>query len=186
MTLAAMLGRHAVSLNEVGEHLNLLGPRQRVAECVALSAAEQRLLWNLAAAGPGAEGALLPAAADHETFAGRNSLRVLSRFEKWFARQGESVIGCNRHALSWLIGPGYFSVEPDVARGGLRFDYRRVPAVAPDRWPTVASNSIVFAQPVYGDLVDEVRWVSAHVLVGSATRAGVSLGSYFVLARAPR
>jgi hypothetical protein len=185
MTLANLLDRPSVKPSEVADHLDGLRATERVAECIVVSAAQQRRLWELASAEPRDGGELLKSGeADTAIFAGRNSLRMFNQFEKRFARQGTIVIGYNKHSLAWLTGPGYFTVEPRSALQGLQFDYSRVPSDSPAGWPAVVDNSGFFARPVYGGLLDEVVWVSADVLVGSAFRSGAALNSYFVLSRA--
>jgi hypothetical protein len=94
------------------------------------------------------------------------------------------MVGRNRHALSWLIGPGYFKIESDDT-GALRFDYEQVPAASPPGWPAVRPNNGTFSRLVYGHLLDRVAWVSADILVGAAYRSGKPLDSYFVLVRSP-
>lgn len=180
-----MLDDGGISLPEIRTHLDGLDVAGRVAECGELSAARQKRLWELATAEAGEGGGdLIPAGQDTAVFAGRNSLRVFSHFQKRFARQGVDIAGYNVHPLAWLIGPGYFTVEPGPAGIPLRFDYSRVPTVAPAGWPRVSDNSSTLARPVYGGLLDEVVWVTPDVLIGSAFRGGRPLGSYFVLARA--
>lgn len=127
-------------------------------------------------------GQLLPAGTEEAVFAGRNSLRALTRFQKCFGKQGSATIGYNRHSLGRLIGPGYFTVLAEDG-GLLRFDYDTLPAAGLPGWPPVASNQGLFAGQVYGHLSDRVAWVSTDVLVGSAYRSGKDLDSYFVLAR---
>jgi len=186
MSLSSLLDQPGVSLAEIGVHLDGLDGANRVAECGELSAAGQKRLWELATAAalPGG-GDLIPAGQDTSVFAGRNSLRVFSRFQKRFARHGVEVVGYNVHPLGWLIGPGYFMVELGPPGMPLRFDYSRVPTAAPAGWPRVSDNSSALARPIYGGLLDEVAWLTADVLIGSAFRGGRALGSYFVLARAP-
>jgi hypothetical protein len=184
VTLAALLDRPGVKPSEVADHLDGLRAPERLAECIVMSAAQQKRLWELASAEP-RDGGELFGSAEGETaiFAGRNSLRMFNRFEKRFARLGTTVIGYNKHTHAWLTGPGYFTVEPRSPLEGLRFDYSRVPSDSPAGWPAVVDNSGFFARPVYGGLLDEVAWVSADVMIGSAFRAGAALNSYFVLAR---
>jgi hypothetical protein len=175
-----------VDASELADWLDRLSPASRIAECLALSADQQKRLWQVASAmGSGTSGGSLVATADGETavFAGRNSLRMFTRFEKWFSRQGSEMVGCNRHALGWFTGPGYFTVQEDSRSSLLRFDYGRVPNQEPAGWPRVAGNSGIFSGTVYGGLLDEVVWVAADVLVGSALRRGTPLNSYFVLVR---
>jgi hypothetical protein len=183
--LSSLLNKPGASMAEISTHLDGLDAADRMSECGALSAAQQKHLWELATAAPRPDGGeLVPAGQDKAVFAGRNSLSMLNHFQKRFARQGVEVSGYNVHPLAWLIGPGYFMVEPGPPGMPLRFDYSRVPSAAPSGWPRVSDNSSAFARPVYGGLLDEVAWVTADVLIGSAFRGGHALGSYFVLARA--
>jgi len=184
MTLSSLLDHPDASLVKIAAHLDGLDGANRVSECGELSAARQKRMWELAmtVAQP-VGGELIPAGQDSAVFAGRNSLGVFSHFQKRFARQGAEITGYNVHRLAWLIGPGYFMVEPG-SHGTLRFDYGRVPSTAPAGWPRVSDNSSAMARPVYGGLLDEVAWVTPDVLIGSAFRGARPLGSYFVLARA--
>ncbi len=183
MTLSQLLGEAATTGADAAAHIRGLGGAKREEECLSLTPAEQRRLWDLAGSAALEDGVL--AASGTEVFAGRNSLRLFSRFEKWFARQDGRVVGCNRHSLSRLIGPGYFTVSED-GPGRLAFDYGDVPAQAPHGWAPVAANSRTLARPVYGDLLDRVAWVSPDVLIGAAFRGGKALDSYFVLVRRRR
>jgi hypothetical protein len=187
VTLASLLDDPGAGLAAVAGRAAELGAADRVAECRALSGAQQRRLWELASAQPARQaGELVPGGRETEVFAGRNSLAMFSSFEKRFARQGTVIAGYNVHPLGRLIGPGYFTVEPTPAGMPLRFDYSHIPAAAPAGWPRVKDNSSILARPVYGGLLDEVVWVTADVLIGSAFKGGRPLGSYFVLARADR
>lgn len=178
--LGSLLDADGASASGVREHLERQTAAGRRLQVLALSAGQQKRLWELISGEPGA-GRLLPEAGT-AVFAGRNSLRAFTRFEKWFARQGAAIVGCNRHPLSPLMGPGYFTVEERTG-GTLEFDYSRVPPGAPAGWPPVRPNSRLLARAVYGGLLDRVAWVTADVLVGAAYRGGAPLDSYFVLVR---
>jgi len=180
MTFAEMLGAGRVTRPAISAHLDVLDKNERIAACVALSRDQQKRLWEIASSEP-AE--MQDIVGEHGTavFAGRNSLRLLSRFEKRFARHKGTVIGCNVHSLGWLTGPGYFTVT--AGSNALLFDYRHVPDDEPDGWPRVANNDQGFAKPVYGGLLDDAVWVARDVLIGSARRGDVPLDSYFVLVR---
>ncbi len=169
--------------DDLRRHLAELSAVDRRRDALALSSTQQAELWRSASADQRRpEGELVPGTT--AVYLGRNSLRLFSHFEKWFARQGDQVVGCNRHALSALIGPGYFTVSQQKA-AELEFDYSQVPPVAPADWPAVKRNSGPFARQVYGDLLDHVVWVTADVLVGAAFRRGTPLDSYFILVRKP-
>ena len=179
MNLAALLAGDA-SATDVRKHLIELQSGPLRMECLSLSAAELRALWQMASTDEYRQQAeLVPGTS--AVYAGRNSLRFFSSFEKWFAREGDQVIGCNRHLLSPLIGPGYFSVAEGAFQ--LEFDYSVVPAEAPNGWPRPAPNTRLLARSVYGGLVDRVIWLTTSVLIGAAFRHMTPLDSYFVLVR---
>ena len=180
MTLTALLDRKDVAVGEIVGHVSSLTQAERVHECLALTAAHQRRLWEVASTSDLPSGELTNGRT--VVFAGRNSLRLFSRFEKWFCRLDGSVVGCNRHVLGPLIGPGYFTVRTDNS-GKLMFDYGTVPSHAPPSWPRVSANSGFLARSVYGDLLDRVAWVSPDVLIGAAFRRDRPMDSYFVLTR---
>jgi hypothetical protein len=184
VTLGSLLDATGTTVGEVASHVAGLSLADSLSECLALSAAQQKRLWELASSAPAAQAGEL-VADTAATFAGRNSLRLFTRFEKWFARQDRAIVGCNRHALSPLIGPGYFTVRNDGAPM-LEFDYSTVPAQAPPGWPVIKQNTGLLARPVYGDLLDKVVWISPDVLIGAAFRGGTPLDSYFVLVRTTR
>jgi hypothetical protein len=60
-----------------------------------------------------------------------------------------------------------------------------VPPAHPSSWPDVRPNDRGASFVVYRNMVDYLRRVSQHVLIGSATRGGKELGSYFLLCREP-
>lgn len=183
MTLGEMLD-HGSTAGEVIGHVAGLDSTSLPAQCLALTRDQQRGLWELLSKGEASKGDLLAGAADG-VFKGRNSLRMLSRFEKWFAHVDGDIVGCNRHVLSPVIGPGYFTVRAGTG-GGLEFDYARVPRKAPGGWAPVRTNTGAFRASVYGDLLDRVVWVSPDVMIGCAFRKGVALDSFFVLVRSTR
>lgn len=182
MTAAELIAGKGTSNADVARHLDGLTTEERTTQCLSLSSTQQRALWEIASSAPSPQRYLIDTDANTQAFAGRNSLALLSRFEKRFFRTGARIFGYNKHSLAWLIGPGYFGVAPRPG-GGFRFDYRELPEAAPSGWPVVRPNSAMFARTVYGDLVDEVVWVARDVLVGAAYRAGAPLNSYFVLVR---
>jgi hypothetical protein len=176
-----MLGPGGQARGDISEHLDSLDKQERITECLALAKDHQKRLWELASADP-FDAQELVGERSTAVFAGRNTLGLFTRFEKRFARVDGALIGYNHHSLSWLIGPGYFTVTATAS--GLLFDYGKVPGTGPDGWPRVSPNSQGFAKPVYGGLLDDAVWVARDVLIGSARRGDVSLDSYFVLTRA--
>ena len=134
---------------------------------------------------------LVPNEAEAETtvvFAGENSIPLLSSFEKRLTRSNEKIVGYNHQGLSLVSGPGYFTAK-DTADGQVLFDYTDVPERAPAGWPAVKPNDraglLGASRLIYHNLHDFVRRVSTDggVLIGTATRLGKPMNSYFILAR---
>jgi hypothetical protein len=120
---------------------------------------------------------------------GRNSMPLFTHFEKRFYRisgNTTELAGANFHALQPLTGPGYYMAVEDLEHGELLVDYRRVPAVAPQGFLPIAPNTGLRNGTVFGNLIDRVRRVSEHVSIGSASKQGKELGSYFTLCRQER
>lgn len=118
---------------------------------------------------------------------GRNSLPVLSSFQKRFCRAPDSegeLAGYNEHPLKAVIGPGYFVVRSHAAEGELLIDYSTVPAARAAGWPRIRPNSGARGRLVYGGLEDVVRGVGAGVCVGRASKRGKPMDAWFVLSRA--
>lgn len=179
MTLVEMLGGES-TVQSLAELVGGLSEEQRRLQCLSLGPRDQRRLWQVLSEAPLIVGDLLADGAG--VFAGRNSLRLFSRFEKRFVLHEGALVGRNVHPLAPLIGPGYFTVRGSGS-AWLEFDYSRVPVGSPTGWPAVKNNLSMGAKPVYGGLRDRVAWVSPDVLIGAAFREGTPLDSYFVLVR---
>jgi hypothetical protein len=151
----------------------------------------QGRLWTAAAASPPVALAdLVPpdmAPLRQVVFEGKNSLPAFTLFQKRFCRPptGQPTLwGYNHQDLAWLTGPGYFVVREEPAHGAA-IDYREIPPRGCDGWPLVRPNGGGFSRFVYKDMVDYLRRVSRDVFIGSATRHGRAIGSYFLLCRCP-
>jgi hypothetical protein len=86
--------------------------------------------------------------------------------------------------MAWLTGPGYFVCHQDGAAPAA-IDYRIVPPETPPGWPGVKPNDQGLSRFVYAHMVDYLRRVSAHVVIGRAYRDGKEMPNYFVLCREP-
>jgi hypothetical protein len=181
----------------ISDLLDVLGDEERIEALVTLGKWDQHRLWRMV------EGFrpirlvdLVPAgvpALAAVRHVGRNSLPLFSRFEKRFYRfEGadpeapRELGGANFQTLSPLTGPGYFTVSEDPNRPEIVIDYRRLPERAPSGWPTIEDNARGVSRLVYGFMVDTLRGVSEHVTIGSASRNGREMGTFFVLCREPR
>jgi len=118
---------------------------------------------------------------------GKNSLPMFSVFEKRFCRPSkvhdqDQLWGYNHQSMAWLVGPGYFVCHREGAAPAA-VDYRRVPPEHPAGWPAVKENHRGLSRFVFRDMVDYLRRVSRHVLIGRATRRGAEMPNWFVLCR---
>ena len=118
---------------------------------------------------------------------GKNSLPMFTLFQKRFCRPkgadgARELWGYNHQAMAWATGPGYFVCHQDGAVPAA-IDYRVVPPEAPPGWPDVKRNDQGLSRLVYAGMVDYLRRVSTHVLIGRAHKGGKEMPNYFVLCR---
>lgn len=120
-------------------------------------------------------------------FEGRNSLPAFSRFQKRFARVGDSVVGYNHQLMSFVTGPGYFVTRPptpgETQPDELFFDYTADPPGIPTGWPAFKASDEGLGRAVWMNMKDFCRRVAKGVLVGKAYKKGVAQGAYFTLSR---
>jgi hypothetical protein len=119
---------------------------------------------------------------------GENSMPAFRRFRKRFCRPSQvdgenTLIGCNRQAMTPYTGPGYYVARPSSEPGEIDFDYTIVPKEKPDSWPRIQPNTEKIGRLVYGGMVDVMRGLSSHVTVGRGKRNGHWMDLWFVLVR---
>jgi len=187
-SFAQLLERPDITQAELASHLDSLDSDGRIKECRELSGRLQKKLWQVCAGAPAFTlDNLIPSSlpeGEQVIWAGKNSLAAFTHFEKRFARQAGQVVGYNFQSLSFVTGPGYFTVvESPKVPTELLFDYTTVPSTSPAGWPKLKPNSAGLSRFVYKDLHDFCRRVASDVIIGSATRLGKDMNSYFVLAR---
>ena len=192
--LRALLAADRADREAITELLDGAGHGDRMDAVTSLGGpSQQSRLWTAAAGGaPVTQDDLVPpdAAPLREfIFHGKNSLPAFTLFQKRFCRppdgQGaQQLWGYNHQSLAWLTGPGYFVVHRE-GEAPAAIDYRLVPPSHPSSWPEVKPNDVGFSRFVYRDMVDYLRRVSRHVLIGRATRHGKELPNYFILCREP-
>ncbi|MCB9664414.1 MAG: hypothetical protein H6732_09885 [Alphaproteobacteria bacterium] len=192
-----MLADPKMSVAEIAAWLDGMGHPQRLEAMSTTTKAEQKRLWELAAASA-------PITAEHFVPAsvgtrrevihhGRNTLPALNSFQKRFARPEDGsnrFFGYNHASTRWLIGPGYFvahDTEGNAAwqeRGAWVVDYFQVPdGPVPDGWPGVRANHVGLQVLVYFHTRDFMRKVSEHVSIGMAFKNESSLNNWFTLVR---
>lgn len=192
--LVSMIADPAVATGRIAELLDGLGAAERPAVVRRLGRRSQRMLYQKVAGFAPLRLVDLVGPEQRELqevrHLGRNTLPAFTLFEKRFCRMPgtsaeapDRLAGYNDQALAPLTGPGYFVAVEDAERPEVLVDYRMLPEVKPGEWPVIRSNERGLARLVYGFMVDRLRRVSEHVTIGSASRKGRDLGSYFVLAR---
>ena len=193
-SLAEILARPEPDPKEVAYLFDELSMAGAVAAARSLSGRRlQGALWKAVEGNPRiSTDDLVPA--DYPTmkpvvFHGKNSLPAFTEFEKICFRPAnarESVLwGYNETSIKSLVGPGYYVVH-DTGKerlGGTAFDYRQLPDDRLPAWPEIRPNDAGLSRFVYNNTVDYMRRVAKKVFIGSATRNGKELGSYFVLVR---
>jgi hypothetical protein len=119
---------------------------------------------------------------------GKNSLPLFTRFEKRICRPpaGEAAAdelwGYNEQTFRAATGPGYFVLHPGPT-GELAVDYTRLPTGKPAAWPRILPNSARLSIFIYHQMVDVLRRVSEHVVIGRAYRKGRPFDAWFALVR---
>jgi hypothetical protein len=199
--LHALLRETPIRMSAVAALLDGLAQAERVAAVRSLDRPAQRRLYQAA------EGfapltladfvsPALPDLAPVRHF-GRNTLPAFTLFEKRFARprgadrtKPAELYGYNFQptpVLGSLTGPGYYRAVEDPAHAEVLVDYNQVPPAdaseVPAGWPRVRRNEVGLSRFVYGFMIDRMRRVSEHVSIGSASRKGREMGSWFVLCR---
>lgn len=171
---------------DIAAHLDALGAAQRVEECLALPGKLESVLFDLVKG----QGTL-----DIDTFVGatsttviyelKNNLPVFNVSQKRFYKPEEGeVVGYNHTTglAATFAGPGYFFAN-DGDDGELVFDYTRLPTLQPEGWPEIRPNTGLIPGMTYGNMLDYVRRVSAHTVIGAAYRGGKPRNAWFLLTR---
>ena len=190
--LAAALTTEPLSLSAVSEALEEAAVDERVRLLRTIKGRDQARLWIAA------EGQKVPLehlvpeggeAAREVIHAGKNSLPMFTCFEKRFCRdatEAERLWGYNEGATRGIVGPGYFVARVDEKTGSACVDYYDIPpegATLPSTWPAKRPNEAGLSRFVYAKMVDHLRQVSPHVVVGRAIRGGTVTDNYFLLCR---
>ena len=185
-SLNALLDRSGTDVRDVRDLLASIDPGARVRVVTSLDRGMVVRLWDLAADGVGIDLAAVIAPGSPAlvpvTYSGQNNLPVLRRFRKVLYRTSDGAVGgYNDSPARRFAGPGYFTVEQ--AGPSVRINYSDLPRECPEGFPAIRSNAGGVARLVYGDLVDNLRWVDEGTFVGRAQRRGRDLDNYFVIVR---
>jgi len=119
---------------------------------------------------------------------GKNSLPIFGHFQKRFCKpsppQDEPVlVGFNKQPLAAVTGPGYFTVRQAPDAGEVHIDYTTLPRDRAPGWPPLESNTTRLGPLVYAGVIDVMRGLSSHVVIGRAKKAGAMIDNWFALVR---
>jgi len=193
--LSELLSAPAPDRAAIGRLFEDATPGERVGMIQQIDGGDQAKLWTVADPQhvsidemvPREIGALVPV-----IFHGKNSLPAFTIFQKRFCRpspevQANELWGYNYQPTRWLApltGPGYFvAYDSTDGIGAVAVDYRRVPPGRPARWPEMHDNTYRLSRYIYNGMVDYLRRISEHVLIGRAVRGGKETPNYFLLCR---
>ncbi len=169
---------------DIAAHLDGLSPNERVSQCLALPGNLESKLFELVKGH--AQLQLQQFVGKEEStviYELKNNLPVFNISQKrfWRPKTGE-IVGYNHTTglARTFAGPGYFfAVQGD--NGELVFDYTRLPTLRPPEWPEITPNSGLIPGATYGEMLDYVRQVSRHTVIGAAYRHGKSRNAWFLL-----
>ena len=193
--LQGLLRDARVDREAVAKLFEEASPSERVTLTGSIDGRGQAKLWEAAVPGtisiddmvPRSVGPLVPV-----IFHGKNSLAAFTRFQKRFCRPAEGgasdeLWGYNYQPTRWLApltGPGYFvAYDSSSPLGSVAVDYRQIPSGRPAEWPEIHDNRYRLSRFIYNGMVDYLRRISEHLLIGRATRGEKQLPNYFLLCR---
>jgi len=148
----------------------------------SLSGRELSTLYELADGGPALELSHFHAQPGEVVIHhGQNSLLAFNAFQKRVVDNEGTLQGYNHQTLSWFTGPGHFTLRQDEDE--VLFDYTEEPTQSFDAFPPLKSNTSGLSTLVYGNMVDRVRRVSSHTVIGKAFKKGKPMKAWFALIR---
>ena len=174
----------ATDIHTLSTALDASTPEQRLAWLQRLPAKQVELLYDLAE-GQQLEVEALHGAEDQVVIhQGMNSMALFRGFQKRVVMHDGQLKGHNHQPWAWLVGDGTFIVVPSPeVPGELWFDYTKLPDSGYPGFPPIKDNMAGLSRLVYGGMVDVVRRVSAHVVIGKAFLGDEPRGQYFCLCR---
>ncbi len=181
-----------IDRDEAAGRFEEAAPRDRIEITESIDGKTQARLWEACEGHAATIEEMVPAdmgALRPVTYHGKNSLPMFTHFQKRFCRSddGQELWGYNYQPTTWLApltGPGYFVAydSPD-GPGGVAVDYTRIPTGKPQEWPEIHDNTYRLSRFIYNGMIDYLRRVSEHLLIGRATKDGQNLPNYFLLCR---
>ncbi len=170
-------------LTLISAALNQLNHEERMAWMRGLSGRELTALYDLASKGGALSVEHFYSAEDEVIIHhGQNSLPAFNHFQKRVCIRSGCIQGYNHQTLAWLTGPGHFTLRQDGPDEVL-FDYITLPESTPDAFPQLARNDRGISRLVYGGMIDRVRRVSDHCVIGAAFKGEKDIGARFMLTK---
>ena len=167
---------------ELAEALDTASPEQRLNWMRGLSAKELARMYELAEGGTRLELEHFHAGpGDVVIHHGQNSLPAFNAFQKRVVDNNGVLQGYNHQTMAWITGPGHFTLSQD--EGEVLFDYIREPEHAFPEFPPLKKNTSGISALVYGNMIDRVRRVSKHCVIGAAFKKGKAMNAWFMLLR---
>lgn len=172
--------RDASALAPITEALDAADHDTRVAWVRSLNGKQLYRLFDLAReGGPVTVEDLVRADGEVVVHMGKNGVPVFTYFQKRFTRLGDEIAGYNENGeapfaplFKRIVGPGhYVAYDSPEADGEVWIDYRRIPTRQHPDFPPLLDNDHGLRSLVFGNMVDILRRVSAHVYVGDSTKS---------------
>ncbi|MFH1466727.1 MAG: hypothetical protein ABIO70_20240 [Pseudomonadota bacterium] len=175
---------NAADIHTLATALDAASEEERLGWLARLPRNQLGVLFDLAAGQQHSVEAMHAREGEVVVHQGINSAPSFRHFQKRLVLHGGQVKGYNHQPFSWLVGAGSFVVEPSTeVSGEVLFDYTGLPREGFPAFPTPKPNTAGLSRFVYGDMIDVVRRVSAHVSIGKAYRRGEYAGFHFALCR---
>lgn len=169
-----------VTLAALAQALDTADHSARMAWLADLSRKELRAMYELAEDGPELPLSHFHAAAGEVVIHhGQNSLPAFNSFQKRVVDNKGTLQGYNHQTLSWFTGPGHFTLRQDGTE--VIFDYVTEPVEPFDAFPPLKSNTSGMSTLVYGHMIDRVRRVSEHTVIGKAFKKDKPMTAWFAL-----
>jgi hypothetical protein len=180
-------------IDDIAARLDAMTHEERVREVRRMCGKTQAMLWQMADGRAIGLDHFVPADVPPLTEVihfGKNSLPVLSAFEKRFCRPSDDgeqgvLYGYNEGMTRPVVGPGYFVVRESKgnSKGDVVLDYYSTPSEKVPAWPAIAVKDAGIPAVVYGFMNDYMRKVSDHVSIGRAFKHHCVTNNYFLLVR---
>jgi hypothetical protein len=170
----------AVSLAVLSQALDAASHSERMAWLNKLSGRELSAMYVLAEGGAPLDTAHFHGPPGEVVIHhGQNSLLAFNSFQKRVVDNDGTLQGYNHQTMAWFTGPGHFTLAQDGDE--VLFDYIQEPTEPFSDFPPLKSNTSGLSTFVYGHMIDRVRRVSQHTVIGQAFKSDKPMSAWFAL-----